>query len=188
MAKTSKARGAADPSPSLSRRAGAIGALAIAVPVLAAGLVLFASLGGREQSSAVPTVAPSTLPFRRITKLSELPPEPADEVEVAYFHRTSRCTSCRNAERLTRKTVEAFFSEEVARGEVRLVVLNFQLPENEAVASRYDAYGPSLFLGVSKGGVQYIWEASDTYLALGDDTAFMAVLRDRINTALGRGE
>ncbi len=135
-----------------------------------------------DMASTPQAPAPTVRPVRT---LAEVPAGPADHLEVIYFHRTARCESCNTAERLSRLTVGTLFAEDLESGKVTYSVVDVQQAPNAAVAERYGAYGPSLYLGIFKGDTQYIWHASDTYVALNSDSAFVSILSDRISTALG---
>jgi len=106
-------------------------------------------------------------------------------IAVVYFHRTQRCASCSEAERLIRKTFDAYFADQIRSGVMSLVVADVQKPQNAPLVRKYDAWGSSLYLGIVKGGVEYIWAVSDIWFALGDEPKFMTLLRDKINTVYG---
>ena len=118
---------------------------------------------------------------QRIEDLSQLPFGQVEHVEVVYFHLTQRCSGCIEAERLTRKTLDTYFADRLKTGEMSLVVADIQNPQNGALVLKYDAYGPSLYLGIVKGGIEYIWPFYDMWLTSGDEAKFMASLRDKID-------
>ncbi|MGA9350476.1 MAG: nitrophenyl compound nitroreductase subunit ArsF family protein [Anaerolineae bacterium] len=156
-----------------------IAAIVLVVLVaLGAGLWLIRARPGQSATASVSQ-------FQQIKDLGQLPPGRTERVEVAYFHRTQRCSSCIEAERLTRKTLDAYFADRLKSGEMSLVVTDVQKPQNAALVQKYDAYGPSLYLGTIKDGIEYIWPVSDIWFALSDEPKFMALLRDRINIAYG---
>ena len=158
----------------------------VALVVVSAGLWL---IGARPDQSATAAAAnPATssdVPVQPINDLDQLPPGQAEHVEVAYFHRTQRCVSCTEAERLIRKTFDAYLTDRLESGEMSLVVADIQKPQNAALAQKYDAVSSTLYLGVVKDGIEYIWLVSDIWFAMRDEAKFMVVLRDKINTAYG---
>jgi hypothetical protein len=121
----------------------------------------------------------------RITDLAELPPGPAEHVEVAYFHRTQRCWSCTEAERLTRLAVADRFAQDLATGRLSLVVADVEAPENAELAARYDAWGSSLYLGIAKAGAEFVFPVTDIWFTIRDESAFVPSLQDKIAVALG---
>jgi hypothetical protein len=148
----------------------------VALAVVGAGLWLIGARSGQSATTAVSQLQP-------IKDLEQLPPGRAEHVEVAYFHRTHRCASCIEAERLVRKTFDTYFTDQFESGEVSLVVADFQKQQDAALAQEYDPYGPSLYLGIIKDGAKYIWQVSDIWFAMRDEPRFMALLRDKINLA-----
>ena len=117
---------------------------------------------------------------QRIEDLSQLPFGQVEHVEVVYFHLTQRCSGCIEAERLTRKTLDTYFADRLKTGAMSLVVADIQNPQNAALVQKYDAYGPSLYLGIVKGGIEYIWPFYDIWLTSGDEVKFILSLRDKI--------
>ncbi len=150
----------------------------VVLVALGAGLWL---IGARSGQSATASVAQ----LQRIENLDQLPPGQAEHIEVAYFHRTHRCASCIEAERLVRKTFDTYFTDQPESGEMSLVVADFQKQQNAALAQEYDPYGPSLYLGIIKDGAKYILQVSDIWFAMRDEAKFMVLLRDKINLACG---
>lgn len=161
---------------------------------LAAGglaIIFILLLGWRlsSQQTAQPAMAVSAegLSSTWINTLNQLPAGRAESVEVAYFHRTQRCVSCKKAEQFIRKTMDIYFVEQMASGAVRLVVADVQKSQDAAATRKYNAFTSSLYLGVVKDGVEYLCPIGDLWTALNDEARFMALLRDRINVALGDG-
>ncbi len=124
-------------------------------------------------------------PTRMLADLRALPQGTVNHVDVVYFHRTQRCASCIEAERLIRKTLDTYFADQLKSGVMSLVVADVQKPQNAPLVRKYDAWGSSLYLGIVKGGVEYTWAVSDIWFAMGDEAKFMALLRDKINTVYG---
>jgi hypothetical protein len=142
--------------------------------------------GSPPIAAANPAVG-SGLPTQQLRDLSQLPPGKVEHVEVAYFHRTQRCASCIEAERLTRKTLDTYFADRLKSGGMSLVVADVQKPQNAALARKYEASSSSLYLGILKGGVEYILPVNDVWLVLQNEAKFMATLRDKINLVYGGG-
>ena len=152
-------------------------------------------LGGRSADQPPATTAPPAAaatsgparPIQRVNDLGQLPPGKAEHVEVAYFHRTQRCAGCQEAERLTRETLNTYFTAQLQSGEISLVTADVQKLENAALTRKYDASGSSLYLGVVKGGVEYILPVDDIWFVVKDEVKFLAMLRDRLNAVSGGG-
>jgi hypothetical protein len=118
---------------------------------------------------------------RTIKDLAELPKGPVEQVEVAYFHRTNRCSGCIRAEALTRKTLDTYYSDRLKCGDMVLRVEDVEQPADPEVVRKYDAFGSSLYLGVLKGGVTYAYPVNDIWFTTGDDAKFMQVVRGKID-------
>jgi len=111
----------------------------------------------------------------------------ADGVEVVYFHRAQRCSSCIYAETGVRHTVETYFKDELANGKVILKVVNVGDKENVTIVEKYDAFTSSLFINTIRDGTDHIEEVTEIWFHLGDDEAFVEVVKSKIEQSL-RGE
>ena len=150
----------------------------VALIVIGASLWLIGVRPGQSATASVSQVQP-------INDLDLLPPGQAEHIEVAYFNRTKRCAGCIEAERLIRKTFDTYFTDRLESGEMSLVVADIQKLQNAALAEKYDALSSSLYLGIVKDGIEYTCLVGDIWFARGDEPRFMALLRDKINTASG---
>jgi hypothetical protein len=121
---------------------------------------------------------------RRVRDLAEIPPGPLDRLEVAYFHRTHRSAGCLKAEELTRKTLDTWYADRLASGEMILLVEDMQQPADPELVRRYDPYGSSIYLGLVKAGITYVSSIEDVWFVLSDETQFTERLRGHIDAAL----
>ena len=115
-------------------------------------------------------------------------PTPADKVEVVYFHRPQRCTGCIYAEDTTRYTLETYFADELASGKITFATFNLGAEENVAIVEKYEAYTSSLFINTIIDGTEHIEEIQGIWLVLGDDEAFIDVVRSKIEQSLSGEE
>ncbi len=122
---------------------------------------------------------------RAVRNLSEVPPGPAEQVEVAYFHRTHRCWSCLRAEELTLQVLDSHYQAELGSGRMVFFSEDVQAPADADRVARYEAFGSSLYLGIHKAGAMYIYPVDEIWLNLGDETRFNAVLSGLLDAALG---
>lgn len=109
---------------------------------------------------------------------------PADRVDVVYFHRTSRCPTCIHAEELTRDTLETYFKDELASGKVTFQSIDVQDSNNADIVEKYGAYGSQLFINTIKDGTDHIEEATDLYVLIHNDKAFVTALKSKIEKSL----
>ena len=139
--------------------------------------------------TASPTTPPVTSEGEQSTEhpASDTSLGAPDTVEVVYFHRTRRCYSCSYAEEGTRYAVETYFKDELANGKVIFKVLNVEDEKNAAVVKKYGAFTSSLFINTVRDGAEHIEEVTDIWLVLGDDKAFVEVVKGKIEKSL-KGE
>jgi len=112
---------------------------------------------------------------------------PADRVEVVYFHRTQQCYSCRYAEEETRYTVETYFKDELVSGKLTFQSIDVQDEANADIIEKYGAYTSSLFINTIKDGTDHIEQVTDIWLVIGDDEAFVEIVKNKIEESL-KGE
>ena len=112
---------------------------------------------------------------------------PADKVEVVYFYRTPRCYACIYAETGIHYTVETYFADELASGKVTFEAFNVEDKENATIVKKYGAFTSSLFINTVRDGTDHIEEVTDIWFVLGDDEAFIEVVKDKIEKSL-KGE
>jgi uncharacterized protein YbaA (DUF1428 family) len=115
---------------------------------------------------------------------SDTPPTPTDKVEVVYFYRAQRCTGCVYAENGTRYTLETYFADELASGKITFATFNVEAEENTAIVEKYEAYTSSLFINTIIDGIDHIEQVTEIWSVLGDDEAFIEVVRNKIEQSL----
>ncbi len=108
----------------------------------------------------------------------------ADKVEIVYFHRTQQCYSCRYAEEGTRYTVETYFDDELDSGRLTFQSVDVQDNKNAAIVEKYGAYTSSLFINAIKDGTDHIEEVTDVWLAIGNDEAFVEIVKSEVEKSL----
>jgi len=83
-----------------------------------------------------------------------------------------------------RYTIETYFADELASGELVFKVLNVQDPANGAIVDKYGAYTSSLFMNKVVDGVDHIEQVTDIWLLLGNDQAFVDLVQSEIEKRL----
>jgi len=66
------------------------------------------------------------------------------KLKVLYFHITNRCNTCFSIEKYVRQTIDSNFANQLELGIIDLYVLNCDLPENQELVKKYEAYGATL--------------------------------------------
>jgi hypothetical protein len=115
---------------------------------------------------------------------SDTLPTPADKVEVVYFYWPQRCTGCIYAEDTTLYTLETYFADELASGKITWATYDVAAEENAAIVEKYDAFSSSLFINTIIDGTEHIEEIQGIWFVLGDDEAFIEVVRSKIEQSL----
>ena len=147
----------------------------IACPIVLIGLIVWLVLAYG--------VSPATPPASNNSTGNST--SPADRVDVVYFHRTQRCYTCLFAEEQTRYTVETFFADELASGKVTFQSINVQDEANADIVEKYNnASYLTLCINTVRDGTDHIEEVTDIWLVIGDDEAFVEIVKSKIENSL----
>ena len=110
---------------------------------------------------------------------------PADRVDVVYFHRTQRCSTCTYAEEGTLYTLETYFADELASGKVTFQSINVQDEANADIVEKYNnASYLTLCINTVRDGTDHIEAVTDIWLVIGDDEAFVEIVKSKIEKSL----
>ena len=123
-------------------------------------------------------------PAPEVPSTSDTSSIPANRVEVVYFHRAQRCQGCIYAEAGTRYTVETYFKDELTSGKVAFEVFNVEDKENAPIVKKYGAFTSSLFINTIRDGTDHIEQVTDIWFVLGNDEAFVEVVKSNIERSL----
>jgi len=110
---------------------------------------------------------------------------PADRVEVVYFHRTQRCPTCIYAEEGTLYTLETYFADELDSGRVTFQSINVQDEANADIVEKYNnASYLTLCINTVRDGTDHIEVVIDIWLVIGDDEAFVEIVKSEVEKSL----
>lgn len=126
-------------------------------------------------------------PTEWLNDLGELPQGSVSHVDVVYFHRTERCTSCLNAENYTRETLEAHFAVQLNKGWMSFRVLDIEKPENAAWVRKFDVPGSALYLSVLMQGTEYLCPNQDIWFYTTNKYLFVDTLKKKLTSLVERG-
>ncbi len=115
---------------------------------------------------------------------SSVAPGVDNGLEVVYFHRTNRCYGCIYAEDGIRYTIETYFADEVARGELVFMSIDLQDGNNAAIVNKYGAYTSQLFMNKVVDGKEQIEHVTSIWAYLGNDQAFANAVKAEIEERL----
>lgn len=116
---------------------------------------------------------------------SDVSSGPADRVEVVYFHRTQRCSTCQYAEDGIRYTVETYFADDLASGRLTFEVINVEDEENAAIVKKYGASYLTMLINTIRNGTEHIEEVDEIWYCIGDNEAFIQTVKSKIEISLG---
>jgi hypothetical protein len=108
------------------------------------------------------------------------------KLKVLYFHITNRCNTCRSIEANVRKTLNEYFLNDIETGVVDLYVMNCELPENQDLVKKYEAYGATLALTSYMNGKEQKSEdlTNWAFQKVHDQEIFISELKTKIDEYL----
>jgi hypothetical protein len=107
-----------------------------------------------------------------------------ERVEVYHFHGNQQCDSCITVGDLAEKTVNAGFKDEVASGRLVFAHVNYDLPDNAALAAKYGVTGSSLWLGIYDTNGFHRQQILDVWYLTGDEEKYKTYLAGVISKRL----
>jgi hypothetical protein len=107
----------------------------------------------------------------------------AQYVEVLYFHRTNRCSTCQAIEKVTNEYINTEFSQEVASGDVTFNSIDFQLESLNALVEKYSIEGPTLLIIHHMKKKDLVYDLTEVAFANADSnpTILKAEIKDKID-------
>lgn len=108
-----------------------------------------------------------------------------DRIEVLDFYGKHRCESCINIEHHTKAVLDKYYADELKNEEIVFKLIQWDIPENDAIVSKYLAAGTSLIIHRIKDGKEYTDDISDfAFKKSSDEAAFAQGLKERLDAAL----
>jgi len=109
------------------------------------------------------------------------------QILVCYFHRTVRCPTCQRIGELVERSVSTRLAREVAAGQVKVVMVDFQAPANAQHAAAYKVTGPTLIvMQVQDGKVVQANPAPRIWALFRDDAKFADYVETQIRDLLDK--
>lgn len=110
--------------------------------------------------------------------------ETADKLEIYYFHRTQRCSTCLAIGRYTKEIIQEKFSDQVSKGIIDFREINIDLVENAEIVSKYRATGQSLYINAIKDDQDNINQDIKIWRLVRSESQFKDYLASRIASLL----
>jgi hypothetical protein len=106
------------------------------------------------------------------------------KVEVYHFHGNSQCPSCIAVGAFAETTVNRYYLRELASGRMVFGHVNYELPENKALAEKYGVTGSSLWIGTYVNGKFSKEEDIKVWYRIDNETAYSSYLRGVLDKRL----
>ena len=108
-----------------------------------------------------------------------------NRIEVLEFYGKHRCNSCIDIERNTKQTLKDLFKKEMDNKQIVYKLIQWDIPENEAIVNKFEAAGTSLYIYRVKDGKEYIDDISDFAFKKSDkDEEFRKIFKEKLDKAL----
>lgn len=117
---------------------------------------------------------------------NKTPIEKADKVEVFLFHGTQRCATCIAIGKLAGETINEYFQPELREGRIEFKEINIDLPENQALAEKFQASGSALFINSIIKGKDHIEQDAKVWRLTQDEAQFKSYLKNKLDNLLGK--
>jgi hypothetical protein len=115
-------------------------------------------------------------------KKQQLPVVSGNDIEVYYFHMTSRCVTCKTIEAEARKDVELLYPEEFKSGKITFTALNIEEPAGKSTGARLGVNSQTLL--IVKGDSKINITNEGFLYAVSQPQKFADVIKSKIDPLL----
>jgi len=105
-----------------------------------------------------------------------------NDIEVYYFHMTTRCATCRTIESEARKNVEMLYPEEFNSGKINFTALNIEEEAGKALGDQFGVNGQTLL--IVKGDQKINITSQGFLYAEGKPDKFASVIKESIDSLI----
>jgi len=140
-------------------------------------IVLTVTSGCTDLSPHPGAIPPATLSTTTVNSTVE-------RVEMYHFHGNNQCTSCIAVGDLAEKTVNTNFKDELASGRLVFAHVNYDLPQNAALATKYNVTGSSLWIGIYDNSGFHKQQNMDVWYLTDDEETYEVYLSGIISRRL----
>jgi hypothetical protein len=104
------------------------------------------------------------------------------DIEVYYFHLTTRCVTCKTVEAEARKNIEVLYSDQVKAGKISFMALNLEEATGKSMGEKLGVNSQTLLI---VKGDQKINITNEGFLyAVSQPQKFAEVMKSKIDTLL----
>jgi hypothetical protein len=104
-------------------------------------------------------------------------------VEVVYFHRTNRCSTCNAIEKVINEVIEKDYAKELKSGAITFFSIDFQAENPNELVAKHEIDGPTLLIIYHKKSKETVSNLTDEAFdyARSQPDKFKKALVDNIN-------
>ncbi len=140
------------------------------ITIILLAVLLFAGISCKQQT------AQQTTQQQPVVAVSE------NDIEVYYFHMTTRCVTCRAVEAEARKNIEMLYPEQFNSGKITFTALNIDEESGKFVGDQFGISGQTLL--IVKGDKKFNITSEGFMYAEGKPEKFQSVIRQKIDSLL----
>jgi len=118
----------------------------------------------------------------RTGKKQELTINSGNDVEVYYFHMTTRCVTCKTIEAEARKNIEILYPEQFKSGKITFTALNIEEPAGQIAGERLGVNSQALL--IVKGNQKFNITNEGFLYAVSKPQKFAEVMKSKIDSLL----
>ena len=104
------------------------------------------------------------------------------DVEVYYFHMTTRCVTCKTVEAEARKNIEILYHDLVKAGKISFTALNIEEPNGKSIGERLGVNSQTLL--IVKGDTKINITNEGFLYAVSQPQKFAEVMKSKIDPLL----
>lgn len=105
-----------------------------------------------------------------------------NDVEVFYFHMTTRCVTCRTIEAEARKNIELLYPEQYRSGKISFTALNIEEPAGQIAGKRLGVNSQALLL--VKGDQKFNITNEGFLYAVSQPQKFAEIMKSKMDSLL----
>jgi hypothetical protein len=106
------------------------------------------------------------------------------DVDVYYFHMTTRCVTCKTVEAEARKNIEVFYADQVKSGKINFTSLNLEEPTGRSMGEKLGVNSQTLLI---VKGDQKINITNEGFLyAVAQPQKFAEVMKSKIDPLISK--
>jgi hypothetical protein len=105
-----------------------------------------------------------------------------EEIDVYYFHMTTRCTTCKTVEAEARKNIEMLYADKVKSGKISFTALNLEEASGKSIGERLGVNSQTLL--IVKGDTKINITNEGFLYAVSQPQKFTEVMRSKIDPLL----